>query len=252
MSEIHDLRSYLQVLESAGQLVRIGRPVSLDHELADVAAALERQSGPAPLFEHTTAADRGGGPIAAWPVFSSAVANQTRAALALDCAKGAVVEVMGRALSPANAIQPVRVDERGLESQCADRRRGGHSHAADPDPRGRRRRAVHHRRRDGQQGPGLGPRQPVVQPDAGQGAAGVRLQPQRVAAHDAVPQGAGGAGQAAAGGHRHRTGSGDHHRGRRALRRRRAVHRGRDPRRRGSRCAGVSPWTSTSPPRPRS
>ena len=42
MSEIHDLRSYLQVLESAGQLARIVRPVSLDHELADVAAALER------------------------------------------------------------------------------------------------------------------------------------------------------------------------------------------------------------------
>ena len=88
MSQIHDLRSYLQVLESAGQLVRIVRPVSLDHELADVAAALERASGPAPLFENADAADRGGGPIAAWPVFSSAVANQTRAALALGCAKG--------------------------------------------------------------------------------------------------------------------------------------------------------------------
>ncbi len=111
MSEIHDLRSYLQVLESAGQLARIARPVSLDHELADVAAALERQSGPAPLFEHAAAADRGGGPIAAWPVFSSAVANQTRAALALGCAKGAVVEAMGRALAPANAIQPVRVTD---------------------------------------------------------------------------------------------------------------------------------------------
>ena len=40
-------------------------------------------------------------------------------------------------------------------------------------------------------------------------------------------------GRAAAGGHRHRARPGDHHRGRRALRRRRAVHRGRDPRRRG-------------------
>ena len=62
MAEIHDLRSYLAVLESAGQLARIVRPVSLDHELADVAAALERASGPAPLFETrlrpTGAADR--------------------------------------------------------------------------------------------------------------------------------------------------------------------------------------------------
>ena len=62
MPEIHDLRSYLEVLEAAGQLARIQRPVALDHELADVAAALERQSGPAPLFERmpqpSGAADR--------------------------------------------------------------------------------------------------------------------------------------------------------------------------------------------------
>ena len=64
MSEIHDLRSYLQALEAVGQLARVQRTVSLDHELADVAAALERQSGPAPLFEQTTADDRGGGPVA--------------------------------------------------------------------------------------------------------------------------------------------------------------------------------------------
>jgi 2,5-furandicarboxylate decarboxylase 1 len=111
MSEIHDLRSYLQVLEAAGQLARVHRPVSLDHELADVTAALERQSGPAPLFERATAADRGGGPIAAWPVFASAVANQTRAALALGCEKGQVVEVMGRALDPERAVQPERVED---------------------------------------------------------------------------------------------------------------------------------------------
>ena len=194
MSEIHDLRSYLPVLESAGQLVRIVRPVSLDHELADVAAALERASGPAPLFENADAADRGGGPIAAWPVFSSAVANQTRAALALGCAQGGGGRGDGprarsRAGGPAGAG-----GRRGLEGQRADRRRGGYPNAAHPDPRGRRRRAVHHRRRDGQQGPGLGPRQPVLQPDAGEGAARVWLQPERVAAHDAVSQGAGGAG----------------------------------------------------------
>ena len=51
MPRIHDLRSYLQVLEAAGQLVRIRRTVNLEHELADVAATLERQGGPAPLFE---------------------------------------------------------------------------------------------------------------------------------------------------------------------------------------------------------
>ena len=60
MTTIHDLRSYLEVLEAAGQLARVRQPVSLDHELADVAAALERQGGPAPLFENVDTSARGG------------------------------------------------------------------------------------------------------------------------------------------------------------------------------------------------
>jgi UbiD family decarboxylase len=43
-----------------------------------------------------------------WPVFASAVANQQRAALALGCEKSQVVEVMRRALDPAQGIPPVR------------------------------------------------------------------------------------------------------------------------------------------------
>jgi 2,5-furandicarboxylate decarboxylase 1 len=106
---IHDLRSYLAALEAAGQLARVRKPVSLDYELADVAAALERQGGPAPLFERV---DTSGREVAVrpWPVFASAVANQTRAALALECAAGQVVETMGRGLDPENAIQPERVE----------------------------------------------------------------------------------------------------------------------------------------------
>jgi len=103
MPEIHDLRSFQRVLEEAGQLVRIGRPVSLDHELADVAAALERRGLPAPLFQHVIGAS--------WPVFSSAVANQTRAALALGCERSQVVWVLRHALDPANGVRPVRVTD---------------------------------------------------------------------------------------------------------------------------------------------
>jgi 2,5-furandicarboxylate decarboxylase 1 len=103
MVEIYDLRSYLSILESAGQLVRIKHPVALEYELADVAAALERRAGPAPLFE---VVDGSG-----WPIFASAVANQTRAALALGCKKAQVVEVMCRALDPAQGIRPVPVDD---------------------------------------------------------------------------------------------------------------------------------------------
>ena len=48
MTKIHDLCSFIEVLEEAGQLVRIIQSVSLTHELADVAAALERRDGAAP------------------------------------------------------------------------------------------------------------------------------------------------------------------------------------------------------------
>lgn len=103
MTKIHDLRSFIKVLEQAGQLVHITQPVSLTHELADVAAALERKGGGAPLFENVT-----GSP---WPIFSSGVANQKRAALALGCTEAEVTDLMGRVLEPKNGIPPVRVKE---------------------------------------------------------------------------------------------------------------------------------------------
>ncbi len=103
MPTIHDLRSFLQALERAGQLARISKPVSLKHELADVAAALERRGGPAPLFAEVIDSP--------WPIVSSAVATQQRAALALGCQQSEVVEVMRQALDPSNGIDPVRVGD---------------------------------------------------------------------------------------------------------------------------------------------
>ncbi len=103
MTHIHDLRSFIQVLEEAGQLVRIKQPVSLTHELADVAATLERSGSGAPLFENVI-----GSP---WPIFASGVANQKRAALALGCNEKEATEVMGRVLDPKNGIPPARVAE---------------------------------------------------------------------------------------------------------------------------------------------
>ena len=115
MGKITDLRSFLQVLENAGQLARIKQPVSLSYELADVAAALERQSGPAPLFEDVSGGKAPNG-THRWPIFSSAVANQARAALALECKKDEVVAVMRRALDPAHGIPPVRVEDAGWKA----------------------------------------------------------------------------------------------------------------------------------------
>ena len=100
---IHDLRSYLEVLEKAGQLVHVRRTVSLEHELGSVAATLERQGGPAPLFESVAGFT--------WPVFASSIPSQERGALALSCEKNQVTEIMRRAIDPANAVAPVRVTD---------------------------------------------------------------------------------------------------------------------------------------------
>ncbi len=103
MTKIHDLRSYIEVLEAAGQLVRIRRQVNMHHELAAVAATLERQNGPAPLFEAVAGSQ--------WPVFASSIANAERAALALVCEKSQTTEVMRRAIDPANGIPSVRIED---------------------------------------------------------------------------------------------------------------------------------------------
>jgi 2,5-furandicarboxylate decarboxylase 1 len=108
MPRIHDLRTFLMALEDADQLVRVRQPVCLEHELANVAAALERRGGPAPLFEHVQGS--------AWPVFASAVANQPRAALALGCEKSQVAQVLHRALDPTNGVPPVRVEDAAWKS----------------------------------------------------------------------------------------------------------------------------------------
>jgi 2,5-furandicarboxylate decarboxylase 1 len=100
---IYDLRSFLSVLEAHGELAHIARQVSLKHELANVAATLERRQAAAPLFEC----------VEGFPkqrVFSSAVATQKRAALALGCAPEQVNAVMAHALEPSNGIPPRRVE----------------------------------------------------------------------------------------------------------------------------------------------
>jgi 2,5-furandicarboxylate decarboxylase 1 len=105
MSEVHDLRSFIDVLEAHGQLVRITRPVELVHEMADIAATLVRSGGGAPVFENIRGTQ--------WPIFTSGVANQKRASLALGCAPNEVTDVMADVLDPANGIAPQQVKEAG-------------------------------------------------------------------------------------------------------------------------------------------
>jgi len=102
MTEVTDLRNYIQVLDDAGQLARIERPVSMRHELADVAAALSRDDVGAGLFEN---------PIdSPWPIFTGGVASHRRTALALGCGRDEIIEVMQAAMDPANAVAPKQVD----------------------------------------------------------------------------------------------------------------------------------------------
>lgn len=112
MSEIHDLRSYIDALDAAGQLARVKAPVSLEHELADVAASLARTDTGAGLFENVVGAD--------WPVFCGGVTSHRRAAVALGCRPDEIVDVMDRVLDPANGIAPVTVDAAAWHDNCAD------------------------------------------------------------------------------------------------------------------------------------
>ena len=127
MAEIYDLRSFLDVLTQHGQLSRISKPVSIIHEAADVGATIERTGVAAPLFEHIYDEEvqkvekvekvhnvqnlpnptNLQTPFTGWQLFSSAVANQERVALALGCNKEQVTAKMAFALEPANAIKPV-------------------------------------------------------------------------------------------------------------------------------------------------
>jgi 2,5-furandicarboxylate decarboxylase 1 len=99
MAKINSLRDYLQVLESAGQLRRVSGPVSLVHELADVAATLARRGGSSVLFEKPSGSE--------WPIFANAVVNQEQAALALGCAVSEVSDRMGEAIDLKNGIAPL-------------------------------------------------------------------------------------------------------------------------------------------------
>jgi 2,5-furandicarboxylate decarboxylase 1 len=98
MTKINSLRNYIDVLEAAGQVTHIKKPVSLVHELANIAATLARRGGGGVLFEKPTSSD--------WPIFANAVVNQDEAALALECSPGEVSDRMGYALEPKNGIAP--------------------------------------------------------------------------------------------------------------------------------------------------
>ena len=98
----NDLHGYLDALTNVGLLNRITREVSLVHELADVAAAIERSGAGAAWFESVADSQ--------WPIVSGSVASRAQAAVALSCGRDEVIDRMEHVLDPANGIEPVAVD----------------------------------------------------------------------------------------------------------------------------------------------
>ncbi len=100
MNQIHDLRTYLQVLNETGHILNIQKPVNLKNELANIAVTASRAGKGAVLFEHPEGSE--------WPIFTNAVADQNLAALAIGCLPYELPIKMGFALDPTNAIPPKR------------------------------------------------------------------------------------------------------------------------------------------------
>ena len=103
MAKTTDLRSYLQQLEAAGQLARIRKPVSMVHQLADIAATLARSDTGAGFFEKVIDSP--------WPIVAGAVAGRRRAAIALDCGENEIVDRMAYVLEESNGAPPTPVTE---------------------------------------------------------------------------------------------------------------------------------------------
>lgn len=108
MEKIQSLRDFISILDQSGQLVRIQKPISLEHELANVAAAIQRQGRGASLFENPKSGT--------WSIFAGAVGSPELAALALECGLADVTARMEQALDPTNAVQPVVVDKSGWKA----------------------------------------------------------------------------------------------------------------------------------------
>ena len=103
MDSIRNLRDYILVLENNRLLVRVCKPVSLQHELANVAAAIQRQGRAASIFENPESG--------IWPVFAGAVGSPELAAIALECDLAEITARMEDVLEPTHAIQPISTED---------------------------------------------------------------------------------------------------------------------------------------------
>lgn len=101
MSKIKDLRSFMEVLEENGQLLKIKKEVVLNHEIGNVIRATENNFMGAPYFEKIDGFTS--------TLIGGVLSSTERTALALECDKSEITEVLMQALE--SPIKPVVVDE---------------------------------------------------------------------------------------------------------------------------------------------
>src|SRR5881628_801684 len=79
---LDNLRDFLRALDARGELVHVGRPVSVDKEITEIAERCMKSpgGGPALLFEHPTLLSGG---AARYPVAVNLFGSEKRMALAL-------------------------------------------------------------------------------------------------------------------------------------------------------------------------
>src|SRR5207249_9809963 len=82
---LDNLRDFLRALDARGELVRVGRPVSVDKEITEIADRCMKSpgGGAALLFEHPTLLSGG---AARYPVAVNVFGSEKRMALALGVA----------------------------------------------------------------------------------------------------------------------------------------------------------------------
>lgn len=100
MSRIKDLRSFMEVLEENGQLARVKKEVSLDHEIGNVIRACENAGTGAPYFEKLEGSDR--------TLIGGILSSMDRIALAMECSKEEIIEKLMAALEC--PVSTVRVE----------------------------------------------------------------------------------------------------------------------------------------------
>jgi len=110
MAEINDLRSFINVLEENGQLAKITKEVSIDHEIADITASLARSDGGAAFFDNVKETEI--------PIFAGGVSSHKRTALALECEPESIIDVMGEALESSNGISTQLTTEADWHENC--------------------------------------------------------------------------------------------------------------------------------------